>query len=62
MMIPLCFLSFKKMGMHTKIVFLWQIIRNLDDLGYTRKLMTMGAIFNKKNPSAWILGDLTPGY
>ena len=50
------------MGMHPKIVFLWEISRNLHDLGYSkRQLVAMAAILNKKNSSAGIFGDFSPG-
>ena len=51
------------MNKHTKIVFLWQILKIYMILWYSnRQLVAMAAILNKTFPSAGILGDFAPRF
>ena len=52
---------FQNMDKHTKIVFLWQILKIYMILGYSnRQLVAMAATLNIKISSAGIVGDFAP--
>ena len=50
------------MGLRTKCLFMTNIEKKYTILGYNnRELVAMAAILNKKNSSAGIFGDFSPG-
>ena len=59
------FLVFQNMGMHTKVSFLWKILKNDHILWYSYShlgVWVMATILNKEFSTAVIFGDFVLGY